>query len=85
MSINSIQEGINIISHITNPSISKNVSQVTEGNGISSFSEILSEACEITGDVNSMFQRSFSSYNVQTKVGNCNVPWEVWDRKVDFE
>ena len=83
LSINSIQEGINLNSHITKPSISKNVAQVTEGNGISSFSEILSEACGKTGDVKSMFQTSFSSYNVQTKVGNCNVPWESWNRN-DF-
>lgn len=30
-----------------------------------------------------MFQSAFSNYNVQTKVGNCNVPWKCWDRN-DF-
>lgn len=48
-----------------------------------SFSEILSEACRKGNDVNDMFQAAFPKNGVQTKVGNCNVPWESWDRN-DF-
>lgn len=83
MNINSLQEGSIITSHIINSTISKNVSQMTGDKGISPFSEILSEACGKTGDVSSMFQTSFSNYNVQTKVGDCDVPSESWDRN-DF-
>ena len=83
MNVYSLQENSNLNSHIINPMTSKNVSQVTRDKGISSFSDILSEACGRSGDVSSMFQTSFSNYNVQTKVGDCNVPWESWNRN-DF-
>ena len=74
MNINSLQEGSIITSHIINSTISKNVSQMTGDKGISpTFSKILSEACGKTGDVSSMFQTSFSNYNVQTKVGDCEI------------
>ena len=64
-------------------SVNKKVSGVNKRQEVSSFSEILSEACGKNADVGSLFQSSFSNYDVQTKVGNCNVPWKNWDRN-DF-
>ena len=58
-------------------------SKSSEISGISSFSDILSEACKEDSKVGDMFQAAFPNYHVQTKAGNCNVPWESWDRN-DF-
>ena len=82
MSISTLQNINYLISNI-NSTTNKSTSQVTEGTGVPAFSEILSEACRNSTDVSGMFQSAFSNYNVQTKVGNCNVPWKCWDRN-DF-
>lgn len=83
MNINLLQKSSNLISNYINPLTGENLSQVIEEKRVSSFSEVLSEACGKASNVSSMFQSTFSDYNVQTKVGNCNVPWESWDRN-DF-
>ena len=80
MSISSLQ---GISTEIINYSVNKKMSEVNEKIEVSPFSEILSEACGKNADVMSMFQKSFSNYDVQTKVGNCNVPLKNWDRN-DF-
>ena len=80
MSISTLQS---ISSEIIRHSVNKTMPEVAEKQEVSSFSEILAEACGKSSDVSSMFQASFSNYNVQTKVGDCDVPWESWDRN-DF-
>lgn len=71
-----------ISAEIIRHSAKKEVSDVSEKE-VSSFLEILSEACGKKVDVGSVFQTTFSNYDVQTKVGNCNVPLKNWDRN-DF-
>ena len=80
VSISTLQD---ISAEIINHSVNMKISETRQSQEVSSFSEILSEACEKNVDVGSMFQTTFSNYNVQTKVGNTNVPWKCWDRN-DF-
>ena len=82
MSISTLQNINDLISN-TNSVTNKSTPQVKEDAGVTSFSEILSAACGNSTDVSGMFQSTFPNYNVQTKVGNCTVPWKYWDRN-DF-
>ncbi len=81
MNIGSLQQYLS--TQMINSTVSSNGTRVTESQDISDFSQILSEACGAGNSVNDMFQAAFPSNSVQTKVGNCNVPWESWDRN-DF-
>ena len=60
-----------------------NIKKINGSENILPFSQILSEVSEKVNTVNDMFQTLFPKYSVQTKVGNCDVPWESWDRN-DF-
>lgn len=82
MSISTLQN-INYLISNTNSVTNKSAPQVKEDTDVTSFSEILSAACGNGTDVSGMFQSVFSNYDVQTKVGDCNVPWKCWDRN-DF-
>ena len=57
--------------------------EMVESKGVSYFSDILADACKEGVNVIDMFQTAFPKNGVQTKVGNCDVPWESWDRN-DF-
>ena len=67
---------------INSSMVNRNGFGVEENQDVS-FSDILSEVCRKGNEVNDMFQAAFPKNGVQTKVGNCNVPWESWDRN-DF-
>ena len=84
MNINSLQD-INsyLASQTINNAVNKNSYNVTGNQDIPSFSQILSGVSGKPTNVNDMFQSIFPNYSVQTKVGNCNVPWESWNRN-DF-
>ncbi len=82
MSISTLQN-INYLISNTNSVTNKSTPQVKEDTDVTSFSEILSAACGNSIDVSGIFQSVFSNYNVQTKAGNCTVPWKYWDRN-DF-
>lgn len=81
MNIGSLQEYLSTQT-INSAMVNRSGSIVTENQDVS-FSEILSEACRKGTGVNDMFQAAFPKNGVQTKVGNCDVPWESWDRN-DF-
>ena len=81
MNIGSLQEYLSTQT-INSTMVNRSGSIVTENQDVS-FSEILSEACRKGTGVNDMFQAAFPKNGVQTKVGNCDVPWESWDRN-DF-
>ena len=81
MNIESLQQYLSV--QMINSTENSNGNRATGSQGVSSFSQILSEACGTGNSVNDMFQVAFPSNSVQTKVGNCNVPWESWDRN-DF-
>ena len=81
MNIESLQQYLSM--QMINSTESSNGNRATGSQGVSTFSQILSEACGTGNSVNDMFQAVFPSNSVQTKVGNCNVPWESWDRN-DF-
>lgn len=84
VSINPIHnDSIDITALLNNKVNNTNISGVEKNTSISSFSQMLSEACNTNITVSDMFQAAFSGNNVQTKVGNCNVPWKCWDRN-DF-
>ena len=84
MNISSLQNINNFLptQKISN-SVDGNSYNVIGNQDILSFSQILSDVSGNVTNVSDMFQTTFSNYNVQTKVGNCNVPWESWDRN-DF-
>ena len=66
-----------------NNAVDANSYNVIDNQDIPSFSQILSGVCGKVTNVNDMLQVAFPNYNLQTKVGNCNVPGESWDRN-DF-
>ncbi len=83
MSINPIHnDGIDITALLANQ-VNTKIPGAETDMSVSSFSQILSEACDTKMSVSDMFQAAFSGNQVQTKVGNCNVPWSCWDRN-DF-
>ena len=66
-----------------NNTVDENSYNVIGNQDIPSFAQVLSGVSENISDVSDMFQVTFPNYNVQTKAGNCNVPWESWNRN-DF-
>jgi len=67
----------------TVPDACTNIKKISDSENILPFSKVLSKVSVKVNTVNDMFQILFSKYSVQTKVGNCDVPWESWDRN-DF-
>ena len=77
MNISSLQNINNfLLTQKISNSIDGNSYNVIGNQDILSFSQILSDVSGNVTNVSDMFQTTFSNYNVQTKVGNCNVPWE---------
>ena len=84
MNINSLQEINSYLAPQTvNNTVNKNSYNVIGNEDIPSFFQILSDVSGKITNVSDMFQSSFPDYKVQTKVGNCNVSWESWNRN-DF-
>ena len=76
MSINPVHNNLVFLSGSDN-------AQSIDNGKVTSFSQIFAEACNEEMTVQDMFQSAFPGNNLQTKVGNCNVSWECWDRN-DF-
>lgn len=75
--------GINyMISQIDNDVNVRSIG-MSDTKSISSFSDIFTNTCKESKDVSGMFSGFFSDYNVQTKVGNCDVSRKAWERN-DF-
>lgn len=83
MGVNPVYNNNYLLTQQIKNQINTSEGKVAGSTEISSFSEILSDACRSGADVSEMFKTAFPDNSVQIKVGNCDVAWKEWDRN-DF-
>lgn len=83
MGVNPVYNNNYLLTQQIKNQINTSEGKVAGSTDISSFSEILSDACRSGADVSEMFKTAFPDNSVQIKVGNCDVAWKEWDRN-DF-
>lgn len=83
MGVNPVYNNNYLLTQQIKNQINTSEGKVAASQELSSFSEILSDACKSGADVSEMFKTAFPNNSVQTKVGNCDVAWKEWDRN-DF-